>query len=127
MDASLNKVMLIGRLGKDVVSRKFDNGDIVAMFSLATTSFYTDKNNKRVENTQWHNIVARKKLAEICIKYLNKGDQIFIEGSLQTRKWEENDISRYTTEVIANKIEFLKTKKSNLTPDWGISEEDLPF
>ena len=128
MSASLNKVMLIGRLGNDVQIHKFDDGNSIANFSLATSEYYKNKESgEKVENTEWHKIVVRNRLAVVCEKYLHKGDSVFIEGKLQTRKWEDNDVTKFSTEIIALKIEFINTKNNQETPDWSISEEDLPF
>ncbi|MCK5781937.1 MAG: single-stranded DNA-binding protein [Flavobacteriales bacterium] len=128
MSTSLNKVMLIGRLGKDVQIHKFEDGNSIANFPLATSESYLEKKDgKKVEKTEWHKIVVKNKLAEICEKYLNKGNLIYVEGKLHTNKWEDKGISKYSTEIIASKIEFLNTKNSESTPEWLINEEDLPY
>jgi len=128
MSASLNKVMLIGRLGSDVKIHQFEDGNSIANFSLATSEYYKDKETgDKVENTEWHKIVVKNRLATVCDKYLNKGDAIFVEGKLQTRSWDDKGTKRYTTEIVANKIEFLGSKNSQKSNGWEISEEDLPF
>ena len=90
MNGTLNKVMLIGHLGDDVKIHYFDGGGCVGRFPLATNEVYTNKTSgEKVTNTDWHNIVLRNKAAEICEKYLSKGDKIYIEGRLKTRKWDK--------------------------------------
>lgn len=103
MANDLNKVQLIGRLGKDPECRVFDSGDMVANFSVATSERWKDKSGQKQERTEWHNISVFGKLAEVCEKYLKKGSQVYIEGRLQTRKWQDqNGNDRYTTEVVIN-------------------------
>jgi single-strand DNA-binding protein len=111
---SLNKVMLIGNLGKDPEVRAIPSGAKVANFSIATTDSYTDKNtNQKVEKTEWHNIVMWRGLAEIAEKYLRKGSQVYIEGRLQTRSWDDqNGQKRYTTEVIADQMQMLGSPRN---------------
>lgn len=105
---SLNKCMLIGNLGKDPEVRAIPSGAKVANFSIATTESYTDKNNQKVEKTEWHNIVMWRGLAEVAEKYLRKGSQVYIEGRLQTRSWDDqNGQKRYTTEIIADQMVML--------------------
>ena len=113
MSGSLNKVMLIGHLGDDIKMHYFDGGGCVGRFSLATNETYTDKSSgEKVTNTDWHNILVRNKAAEICQKYLSKGDKVFLEGRLKTRKWTaENGQDRYTTEVNVDEFTFLNTSK----------------
>ncbi len=109
--ASLNKVMLIGNLGKDPEVRFTASGQAVAGFSLATSETYKDKNGEKVEKTEWHNITLWGKLAEIAGEYLSKGKTVYIEGRLQTRKWQDksgND--RYTTEIVGDKMQMLSAK-----------------
>lgn len=126
MSASLNKVLLIGRLGNDVNLHKFDDGNSVANFSLATSEAYKKADGELVEKTEWHKIAARNKLAEICEKYLHKGDLVFVEGKLHTNKWEQDGESRYSTEVHIWKVEFLSKKNAEPKVDWVTSEEELP-
>ena len=105
---SINKVMLIGRLGQDPELKYTPSGSAVANFSLATTESWSDKNGQRQEKTEWHRIVVWGKLAELCNQYLAKGRQAFVEGSLQTRSWDDqNGQKRYTTEILARNIQFL--------------------
>ena len=115
MSGTLNKVMLIGHLGEDVKMHYFDGGGCIGRFPLATNETYTNKqSNERVTTTEWHNIVVRNKAAEICEKYLSKGDRVYIEGRLKTRKWQDdkgND--RYSTEIHCTDFKFLTTKKES--------------
>jgi single-strand DNA-binding protein len=128
MSASLNKVMLIGRLGSEVKVHKFEDGNSIANFSLATSEYYKKKDTgDKVEKTEWHKIVAKNRLAVVCDKYLIKGDTIFVEGKLQTRSWEDGGVKKYTTEIVISKIEFINSKNNQDSDDWSISEEDLPF
>jgi len=115
MSGTLNKVMLIGHLGDEVKMHYFEGGGAVGRFPLATNETYTNKQtNERVTNTEWHNIVVRNKAAEICEKYLSKGDKVYIEGRLKTRKWQdEKGQDRYSTEVQCNEFTFLSTKKES--------------
>ncbi|MBV8659561.1 MAG: single-stranded DNA-binding protein [Burkholderiales bacterium] len=108
--ASLNKVLLIGNLGRDPEVRYMPNGEAVANFSIATTDSWKDKNSgQKQEKTEWHNIVMYRRLAEIAGQYLKKGSQIYIEGRLQTRKWQDKQSGqdRYTTEIIADQMQML--------------------
>ena len=142
MSGSLNKVMLIGHLGDDIKMHYFDGGGCVGRFSLATNETYNDKSSgEKVTNTDWHNILVRNKAAEICQKYLSKGDKVYLEGRLKTRKWTaENGQDRYTTEVNVDEFTFLNTSKvkegsieespspkSNQDPKDIPAEDDLPF
>ena len=146
--AGINKVMLIGNLGKDPEIRHLDSGVAVANFSLATTETFTNKQGEKVSQTEWHNIVLWRGLAEVAEKYLNKGDSVCIEGKLKTRSWEDdNGVKKYATDIQADNMTMLgsrrdsepsqsgyvppvkneqpnsnSTKKSNLN-----SVEDLPF
>ncbi|APG27750.1 single-stranded DNA-binding protein [Syntrophotalea acetylenivorans] len=105
---SVNKVILVGNLGKDPELRYTASGTAVCNFSIATTESYKDRDGNRQEKTEWHNIVVWRQLAEICGKYLAKGKQIYIEGKLQTRKWEDRDGNpRYTTEIVADQMQML--------------------
>lgn len=115
MSGTLNKVMLIGHLGDEIKLHYFDDRNCVGRFPLATNETYTNKQtNERVTNTEWHNIVVRNKAAEICEKYLNKGDKVYIEGRIKTRKWQDdkgND--RYSTEIHCTDFTFLTNKNEN--------------
>ncbi|RUA34374.1 MAG: single-stranded DNA-binding protein [Bacteroidetes bacterium] len=148
----VNKVILIGNLGKDPEVRHLDNGASVANFSIATTETYKDRNSgERVDQTEWHNIVLWRGLAEIAEKYLKKGDSVYIEGKLRTRSWEKDGVTRYTTEVVGDQMTMLGGKKNNddsgqssnyaggnqsnnqqaaatsQTPDTNSEMDDLPF
>ena len=108
---NLNKVMLIGRLGADPEVRYTQNNTAVATLSLATSERYKDSNGEWQENTEWHKVVAWARLAEICQQYTRKGSQIYVEGSLQTRGWEDKEgQKRYTTEIKAQTIQLLDSK-----------------
>jgi len=115
MSGTLNKVMLIGHLGDEVKMHYFEGGGCVGRFPLATNETYTNKQtNERVTNTEWHNIVVRNKAAEICEKYLSKGDRVYIEGKLKTRKWQdEKGMDRYSTEIQCTDFTFLTTKNES--------------
>lgn len=157
MSGSVNQVTLVGRLGKDPEIKYTQSGDAVANFSIATDETWKDKSGEKQQRTTWHNIVAWQKLAEICGHYLKKGQQIFLQGKLQVRKWEDKDgNTRYTTEVVANNLVMLGKKEDNdggsggsydgeerssrgssskraapaATPpgdDLGITDDDIPF
>lgn len=104
---SINKVMLIGRLGQDPELKYTPSGAAVCNFSVATSDSWTDKAGQKQERTEWHRIVVWGKLAELCNQYLSKGRQAFIEGSLQTRSWEKDGVKRYTTEINGRNVQFL--------------------
>ncbi len=105
---SLNKVMLIGNLGKDPDVRAIPSGVKVASFSIATSESYTNRDGQKVDKTEWHNIVLWRGLAEIAEKYLHKGSQVYIEGRLQTRSWDDqNGNKRYTTEIVGDSMVML--------------------
>jgi single-strand DNA-binding protein len=110
--ASINKVILIGRLGKDPEIRSTPNGTTVAKFTLATDERFTDKSGEKQERTEWHNIVAWGKLAEICGQYLRKGKLIYIDGSLRYDSWDDKETGqkRYRTEIVANQMQMLDRK-----------------
>ena len=112
MSGTLNKVMLIGHLGDEVKMHYFDDKNCVGRFPLATNETYTNKQtNERVTNTEWHNIVVRNKAAEICEKYLTKGDKVYIEGRIKTRKWtDDKGMERYSTEIQCTEFTFLSNK-----------------
>lgn len=104
----VNKVILVGNLGQDPEVRRLENGAVVAKFSLATNEVYKDKNGERQKVTEWHNVVVWRGLAEIAEKYLKKGKQIYLEGKLTHRKWQDKDgNTRYTTEVVGNNFQML--------------------
>ncbi|CAM3513757.1 single-stranded DNA-binding protein [Aequorivita lipolytica] len=112
MSGTLNKVMLIGHTGDDVKMHYFEGGNSLGRFPIATNETYTNKaTNERVTNTEWHNIVVRNKAAEICEKYLKKGDMVYIEGRLKTRKWQDDKgMDRYSTEIHCTDFTFLTPK-----------------
>ena len=111
---SVNKVILVGRLGQDPDVRYMPNETAVCNFSLATSSSYKDKSGEKVDQTEWHRIVMFGKVAEIAKEYLKKGSQVFIEGRLQTRKWQTKEgQDRYTTEVVAATMQMLGSKDSS--------------
>ncbi|MGV8933710.1 MAG: single-stranded DNA-binding protein [Gallionellaceae bacterium] len=109
---SVNKVILIGRLGKDPETRYMPNGEAVTNAAMATSENWKDKSGEKQEKTEWHNLVFYRRLAEIAGEYLKKGSQVYIEGKLQTRKWEKDGVTRYTTEVIVNEMTMLGGKSS---------------
>lgn len=115
MNGTMNKVILIGNLGDEVKMHQFDEVNSIGRFPIATSESYTSKETgEKVTQTEWHNIVVRNKLAEICGKYLKKGDKVYVEGKLKTRKWQDNtNQDRYTTEIIANEVVFLNTKSAS--------------
>ena len=139
----INRVTLIGHLGRDPEMRYTNSGTAVCNFSLATTERYQDRNGQRQERTEWHNIVVWSKLAEICNQYLSKGRLIFIEGRLQTREWDDRDGNkRRTTEIVANDMKMLggpgqnagastgdnrQTSEASGSMDAGITDDDIPF
>lgn len=109
--SGVNKVILVGRLGKDPEVRNLENGATVANFTMATSESYRDRTTgDRKEITEWHNIVLWRGLAEIAQKYLHKGDMVYIEGKLRTRSWEKEGVTRYTTEVVADNMTMLSTR-----------------
>lgn len=113
---SLNKVMIIGRLGQDPELKYTPGGAAVCNFSIATSESWTDKSGQKQEKTEWHRIVVWGKLAELCNQYLGKGRQAFVEGKLQTRAWEDKEgQKRYTTEIMANTVQFLDSKQTGST------------
>jgi len=104
----INKVILIGNLGKDPEIRYTQSGAAVVNFSIATTERWKGQDGQQQEQTEWHNIVAWKRLAEICSEFLSKGSKVYIEGKLQTRKWQDKDGNdRYTTEIVARDMQML--------------------
>jgi single-strand DNA-binding protein len=106
--AGVNKVIVLGRLGADPEVKTVSGGQTVARLSVATSENWTDKSGQKQERTEWHRIVIWGKLAELCGKYLNKGRQVYCEGRLQTRSWEDQQgQKRYTTEIVANTVQFL--------------------
>ena len=123
MASSVNKVILIGNLGKDPEVRHLESGVGVANFSIATSETYKDRNSgERVSQTEWHNVVLWRGLADIAEKYLKKGDKIYIEGKLRTRSWQDQQgNNRYTTEVIADNMTMLGKVSEKTTNDSMVS------
>jgi len=113
MAGTLNKVMLIGHLGDEVKMHYFEGGNAIGRFPIATNETYTNRQTgEKVTTTEWHNIVVRNKLAEICEKFLSKGDKVYLEGRIKTRQWEGQDgEKKYTTEIHVADMTFLTTKK----------------
>jgi single-strand DNA-binding protein len=130
MSGTLNKVMLIGHLGDEVKMHYFEGGGCIGRFPIATNETYTNKQTgEKVTNTEWHNVVVRNKAAEICEKYLSKGDKIYVEGRLKNRQWQgEDGITRYTTEIQVQDFTFLSTKKESLVNAQGgqATNHDMP-
>ncbi|MFC4095502.1 single-stranded DNA-binding protein [Euzebyella saccharophila] len=116
MSGTLNKVMLIGHLGDEVKMHYFEGGGCIGRFPIATNETYTNKQTgERVTNTDWHNVVVRNKAAEICEKYLSKGDKVYVEGRLKNRQWQgEDGNTRYSTEIQVQDFTFLTTKKESM-------------
>ena len=109
--SGVNKVILVGRLGKEPEVRNLENGATVANFTMATSETYKDKTTgERKEITEWHNVVLWRGLADIAAKYLHKGDQVYIEGKLRTRSWEKEGVTRYTTEIVGDNMTLLGSK-----------------
>ncbi len=140
---SVNKVILIGNAGKDPEIRHLESGVPVCTLPLATSETYTNKSGEKVSNTEWHNIVLWRGLAEVAQKYVKKGSQIFIEGRIRTRSWDDKEGNkRYTTEIIADTLQLLgrkseegqpaaqESKTASETDNVAVSNEpvdDLPF
>lgn len=115
--AGINKVLLIGRLGKDPETRTLPDGSSVCNFSVATSQEWKDKNTgEKKEKVEWHRIVAFRKLAELCAQYLAKGRQVYIEGHLQTRQYEKDGQTHYATEIVANEVQFLGDRQGGQPP-----------
>ncbi len=136
MSKSLNKVQLIGNLGKDPELKYTSAGVAVATFSIATSDSWKDQEGNQQERTEWHNIVAWRKLAEICGEWLKKGKRIYIEGKLQTRSYEKDGVKKYITEIVADQMIMLDGAPRS-TNGGGVEapasdavpakEDDLPF
>ncbi len=140
---SVNKAILVGRLGRDPEVRYLPSGQSVASFSVATSDNYTDRGGQRQERTEWHNIVVFGKQAELCAQYLKKGREVYIEGRIQTRQYEAKDGSgkRSRTEIVAQRVQFLGGRQSAAAAESAeepielgggetvapIDDEDIPF
>nr|WP_294936140.1 single-stranded DNA-binding protein [uncultured Flavobacterium sp.] len=149
MNGTLNKVILIGHLGDDVKMHYFEGGNCIGRFPLATNEIYINKTTgEKITSTEWHNLVVRNKAAEICEKYLTKGDKIYVEGRIKSRQWQAEDgTTKYTTEIQVTEFTFLTTKKDTEQKQGGFAtpgtdaprtgsyeapaapsgEDDLPF
>jgi single-strand DNA-binding protein len=141
MNGTLNKVMLIGYLGDEVKMHYFDGGNCIGRFSLATNEVYINKTtHEKITSTEWHNVVVRNKTAELCEKYLSKGDKIYVEGKIKSRHWQAEDgTSKHTNEIQVTEFTFLTTKKNTeedkLNPsqespkntNFGTARTDLPI
>jgi single-strand DNA-binding protein len=126
--AGVNKVILVGNLGKDPEVRHLDNGRAVANFSIATSESYKNKAGERVTNTEWHNVVLWTPLAEIAERYLKKGNQVYIEGKLTTRSWDDQEGNkRYTTEVVGREMTLLGSRADNENNQMGASTSSAPM
>lgn len=128
--ASVNRVILIGNLGKDPETRYMSNGEAVTNITLATTDTWKDKNSEKQEKTEWHRVVFYRKLAEIAGEYLKKGGSVYVEGRLETRQWtDKNGVERYTTEIIATDMKMLGNRSgsgSNYQSDPPQSKSEQP-
>ena len=112
--SGVNKVILVGNLGKDPEVRYLESGVAVANFTIATTESYKDKEGKRVDQTEWHNVVLWRGLAEVAEKFLKKGNQVYIEGKIRTRSYDDKDgIKRYVTEIVGDNMTMLGGKKED--------------
>lgn len=140
--ASVNKVILLGNLGKDPETKYMSNGEAVTNITLATTETWKDKNGEKQEKTEWHRVTFYRKLAEIAGQYLKKGSQVYIEGRLETRKWtDKSGVERYTTEIIAHEMKMTGSKpgqseqrqpekaapKQNSGSGFEDMDDDIPF
>lgn len=128
MNGTLNKVILIGNVGDDVKIHQFDDQNKIGRFPLATSESYTSKDSgEKVTQTEWHNIIVRNKVAEIFEKYVKKGDKLYVEGRLKSRKWQDqNGQDRYTTEIIVNDFTFLTPKSSGSDESQSSSSNENP-
>lgn len=131
MNGTVNKVLLIGHLGDEVKMHYFEGGNCIGRFPLATNEVYINKTTgEKITSTEWHNIVVRNKAAEICEKYLSKGDKIYIEGRIKSRQWQAEDgNTKYTTEIQVTEFTFLTTKKdpdANNKQNFKASELESP-
>lgn len=126
--AGINKVILVGNLGKDPEVRYLEGGTAVANFPIATSETYKDRTSgERKTNTEWHNIVLWRGLAEIAEKYLKKGSQIYLEGKLRTRQWQDKDgNNRYTTEIVGDNLQMLGRKDESTSPSVAPTSNPAP-
>ena len=128
MSRGINKVILVGNLGADPETKYGPSGDAITNLRIATSESWTDKNTgQKQERTEWHRVVVFKKLAEICAEYLRKGSQVYIEGSLRTRKWQDKEgRDQYTTEIVASEMQMLGGKGGGDAPARERQEERKP-
>jgi len=125
---SMNKAIIIGHLGKDPEVRSTTTGKQVANFSVATSERFTSKDGTKNTKTEWHNIVAWGRNAEVCERYLHKGDPVMIEGSIQTRKWEDREgNTRYSTEILVQRLQLMGGKRSDGPAEQTPDDDDCPF
>lgn len=117
--AGVNKVIIVGRLGQDPEMKAVGAGSTVTRLNVATSENWVGKDGQKQERTEWHRIVVWGKLAEICGKYLAKGRQVYVEGRLQTRSWEDNGQKKYTTEIVASTVQFLGSANSETSQFQG--------
>lgn len=126
MAASLNKVILMGNLGKDPETRTLESGTVMCRFSIATTETFKNRSGERTSHTEWHNVVLWRGLAEVADKYLHKGDKVLIEGRIRTRSWEDKESGqmRYSTEILADQMQMMgSNKKAENTEDANLTQE----
>lgn len=124
---SVNKVILVGRLGKDPETRYMTSGEAVTNATLATSENWKDKNGEKQERTEWHNLVFYRRLAEVAGEYLKKGSQIYVEGRIQTRKWQDKEgKDRYTTEIIVNEMQMLSGKSEGTAENQSAPVRSAP-
>jgi single-strand DNA-binding protein len=122
----VNKVILVGNVGKEPDVRYIESGVAFASFSLATSETYLAKNGEKVTNTEWHNIVAWRGLAELASKYINKGKQIYVEGRLRTRTYEQDGVKKYITEIVADTIQLLGRKDDTAQTNGNSQDNNYP-
>lgn len=140
MNGTVNKVILIGHLGDEIKMHYFDGGNCIGRFPLATNETYINKTTgEKINSTEWHNLVVRNKAAEICEKYLSKGDKVYVEGRIKSRQWQDdNGSQKYTTEIQVTEFTFLTLKKDGEEgktfsasqksgSDDELPKNDLPF
>lgn len=137
MKRGVNKVILVGSVGKDPESKVMPNGNAVVNFSLATSESWKDKSGQQQESVEWHRCVCFGKLAEIIAQYVKKGSKLYLEGSLKTRSWEKDGVKQYATEIVVNEMQMLDGKpQESSQPSQGRAvqsapiadfDDDLPF
>ena len=130
--SGVNKVILVGNVGKDPEVKYLEGGVAVAKFPLATSESYKNRDGQKVEQTEWHNIVLWRGLAEVAEKYVRKGKQLYIEGKIRTRSYEENNVKKYFTEIIADSMTLLGGPRDNnneqtVEANGAAGSDDLPF